>query len=337
MKKINVAVIGAGVLGEIHAETFFQYQRSELLWICDISQDRAERLARKYKCRFTTDSRDIAGDREVRAVSIATPDFAHTDIAIEMIRAGKDIFIEKPLATTVPEAELIVNEAKKAGVRLMVDFQNRWSPTFSYIKKSINSNEIGKPLMGYIRLSNPIRVPLKMLSWASKSGPQWFLFPHTIDLARWFIGQEASEVYAVGTKGILKEKGIDTYDAIQANIKFKTGAFITFETSWILPDSWPSNVDFKMMLLGSKGKIDAHGDHQAITVSSQDSLSWPFTLGIQEIEGKKTGFFKESILHFIDSICEERQPNCTGNDGLAVTKIISGIVESIEGNKLVKF
>ena len=189
--------------------------------------------------------------------------------------------------------------------------------------------------MGYIRLSNPYFVPLKMLSWASKSGPQWFLFPHIIDLARWFINQEACEVYAVGTKGILREKGINTYDAIQANVKFSRGTFITFETSWVLPDSWPSVVDFKVMLLGDKGKIDACGDYQALTISS-DKVRWPFTLGLQEIQGKKTGFFKESILHFIDSLCEGKQPYCSGKDGLAVTKIINSIIESIESGKVVK-
>lgn len=212
MKRLNVAVIGAGILGEIHAETYAQYDKSELLWVCDLCKDRSEKIAAKFNCKSTTDYMEIANDKNIQVVNIATLDFAHTKIALQMIKSGKDLLIEKPLTADVAEAESIVNEAKKANVKVMVDFQNRWSPTFSQIKKSIENREIRKPVMGYIRPSNPYWVPMKIITWGSKSGPQWFLFPHIIDLMRWFIGQEASLVYAVGTKGILKEKGIDAYE-----------------------------------------------------------------------------------------------------------------------------
>lgn len=80
-------------------------------------------------------------------------------------------------------------------------------------------------------------------------------------------------------------------NAIQANVKSNNGTFVTFETSWIIQDSWLLAVDFKIMILSDKGKIDAYGDYQSLSISSK-KLGWPFTLGLQEIQGKKLVFSK---------------------------------------------
>ena len=115
--------------------------------------------------------------------------------------------------------------------------------------------KIGKPIMGYARASNTLFVPLKMLSWASKSGPEWFLFPHIIDLARWLTGKEIEEVYATGKKEVLKNKGIDAYDIIQAQVEFEDSISI-FESSWILPTSWRNElIEFRMEIYGEKGRF----------------------------------------------------------------------------------
>jgi len=329
MKKMKVAVIGAGIMGKIHAQIYAESDKTELIYVCDLTEERAKELAKKCNCNYTTKSQKIADDPEIRAVSITTPDFAHREIALQMIEARKDILVEKPLATSVKDAQDIVNAAGKKGVKLMVDFQNRWNPLFIQAKQTIAQGKIGKPVMGYARLSNPLSVPLKMLSWASESGPEWFLFPHIVDLIRWLISKEPEEVYATGKKGILQEKGINAYDAIQALVKFEDGSFVTFETSWILPDSWPSLVDFKLMLLGSKGRISIEGDRQGIDVAT-DKLHWPFVLGLQCAYGKSFGFFKEPIIHFVDSLYENKESMCSGEDGLIVTKVIEAIVRSIQ-------
>ena len=335
MKKIKVAVIGTGTMGKIHAQIYAESEKAELIYVCDLIEERAKELAKKCSCSYTTKIKKIASDLEIKAVSITTPDFAHREIALEMIEAGKDILVEKPLATSVRDAQDIVNAARKKGVKLMVDFQNRWNPLFIQAKQTIDQGEIGKPVMGYARLSNPLSVPLKMLPWASKSGPEWFLFPHTIDLMRWLINKEPEEVYATGKKGILKEKGIDVYDAIQAMVKFEDGSFVSFETSWILPDSWPTLLDFKLMLLGSKGRIGIEGDRQGIDIAT-DKLNWPFVLGLQHAYGRSFGFFKEPIIHFVDSLYEDKAPMCSGEDGLVVTRVIEAIVKSIQEKKVIE-
>ena len=76
-----------------------------------------------------------------------------------------------------------------------------------------------------------------MLGWSGRSGPEWFLFPHTMDIVRWLFDREPVEVYAKGYRGVLEGKGIHCWDAIQAMVEFEGRAFCTFETSWIVPNS----------------------------------------------------------------------------------------------------
>jgi len=335
MAKIKVAVVGMGIMGKLHSQAYSEYERSELTLVCDLNERRARESGKEFNCGWTTDIKKIANDPEIRAVSITTPDFAHTEIALLMIEAGKDILIEKPLTTSAKEAYEIVERAEKSKAKVMVDFQNRWSPIFLQAKKTMEEGKIGKLVMGYARLSNTLFVPLKMLSWASKSGPEWFLFPHIIDLAQWLTGKEIKEVYATGSKAVLKNKGIDAYDAVQALVKFEEGSFFTFETSWILPEAWPGLIDFKFMLLGSKGRIGIDGDRQGIDITS-DKLNWPFVLGSQNSYGKSFGYFREPIIHFVDCVYENKEPVCTAEDGLRVTRAIEAIRKSIEEKKVIE-
>ena len=120
----------------------------------------------------------------------------------------------------------------------MVDFHARWHPLFMGAKGYVERGELGAPVMAYARLSDTIYVPTEMLTWSGQSGPEWFLFPHTMDVVRWLFGREPIEVYAKGYRGVLEAKGIACWDAIQAMVEFEGRAFCTFETSWIVPNSY---------------------------------------------------------------------------------------------------
>ncbi len=337
MEKLGVAVVGAGILGSVHAKTYAECDKSELLYVADTDAKRARVVAGKYGGRATTDAAKIAADEAVRAVSIATPDFAHRDLVVMMLKAGKHVLCEKPLATKASQARAMVKLARSRGLYLMVDFQNRWSPLFLQAKKEIESGSFGDFVMGYARLSNTLFVPTKMLSWAGRSGPECFLMPHNIDLVRWLTGRKpVVQVYAVGRKKLLKAKGIDAYDAVQAVVTFEDGSFCTFESAWIMPESWPSGIDFKVSLQGTKGKIEIVGDNQGVTVSDATHRT-PFVLAEQNAFGKTTGFFHLPILHFVDSLVARCEPECPGEDGLVATEVVEAVWKSIRSGRPVSF
>ena len=83
----------------------------------------------------------------------------------------------------------MVEAAEASGLKLMVDFHARWHPLFMGAKGYVERGELGAPVMAYARLSDTIHVPTEMLNWSGHSGPEWFLFPHTMDVVRWLFGR----------------------------------------------------------------------------------------------------------------------------------------------------
>jgi predicted dehydrogenase len=325
VRRVKMAVIGAGIWGENHAMAFATYPVVELGWICDLDAGRARRLAEKVGCRWTTEIGELAAS-DVEAVSIATPDHTHQAPCLAMIAAGKHVMVEKPFTTDVAEAEAIIAAAGRAGVKLMVDFQLRWHPQYMGAKAVVESGELGEGVMGYARLSDTIHVPTEMLAWGSASGPEWFLFPHTMDATRWILGEEPVEVFARGSRRVLKALGIDAYDAIQASFQFER-SFVTFETCWIIPNSWPTVVDNRFTLYGAKGCIEL-ASAPGIAIAS-DRYKYPFSSHAITRYGKPFGHFYESIRHFADCVAENQEPQASGHDGLVATAMIQATLRSL--------
>lgn len=332
--KLGTAVIGCGIFGSVHAEAYSAHPASELLWVCDINEEKAKKLAEKFGCRYTTSLEEIAEDERVKIVSVATPDFAHFEPTMKMLAKGKNVLVEKPMATSSEEAEEMAKEAERKGVFLMVDFHNRFNPPFNEAKHAIEEGKIGKPLMAYARLSNSLYVPLQMLSWGSKSGPHWFLMPHIIDLLLWFFSQNPKTVSAKAHKGVLSSRGVDTYDCIQAIISFEEG-FATVESSWILPDSVPSIVDFQFQVIGEKGKMEMNGTKQGIEIA-ETKFTYPFVSDKRELYGEKWGFVFMPIWYFVNCVRNNVKPKITPQEGIMVTKVIESIENSLKIGKEVE-
>jgi len=320
MNKMGTAVLGVGLYGEVHVRTYYKDPRTELISVWSRTEKHAREISKKYGCKHTTNLDDIADNERIKIVSIATPDFAHTQAAIKMLEAGKHILLEKPMAMSVSECEQIQKAQKKGGGKLMVNFHNRWHPSIKEAKKRIAQGEIGKLVSIYARLSDRIDIATEWLSWAGKSGPHWFLFPHTVDLVLWFLNEkEPQNIFAKGRKGILSSRGIDCYDLVQAQLEFKK-CLVFLESSWIVPRGWRNIIDFRLDILGEKGKIEIEGDKEGISVTT-DSYQTPFVLDpITE---------EEPIRYFINCVESGANPVPSGKEGIMVTKIIEEISKSL--------
>lgn len=138
---LNVGVIGVGYLGEHHARIFSELARESdairLAAIVDIDRERAKEIAKKYGCDVCYDYRDIFG--RVDALSIVTPTTTHYEIARECIKAGKDILIEKPITTTVEEADDLIALSENVGVIVQVGHLERFNPVFSAVRSLIDN------------------------------------------------------------------------------------------------------------------------------------------------------------------------------------------------------
>jgi len=335
MTKVGFGVIGAGIVGgALHAQVFHDSPKAELVAICDLNATRAREVAERYQVQHVyTDYRDLIARDDIAAVSIATPDFAHREIAVAAAQAGKHILVEKPLATTVEDADAILQAAAKARVKLMVDFQNRVSPPFVAARSALRNGDLGDLKYIYARLSNTKYVPTQMLPWASHSSALWFLASHTLDMACWLLDDQPRRVYAVSRSGVLRELGIDTQDFHVAIVEFERGAVVTLENSWILPESEPNVFNLKMELLGSDGAMYINSsDHRMVEMYSGANHSLPDALGLirDPDSGRQTGFVLAAIARFVDAVIDDAPVLATGEEAALVTRVLAAIEASAQ-------
>lgn len=338
MDRIGFGVIGAGLFGENHALVYSRLPGVELIAVCDQNEERAREVAERYGARaHYTDYAQLLAESDISAVSIATPDFAHSEIALAAAQAGKHILCEKPLATTVEEAQSIVDAAKRAGVKLMVDFHNRANPPFVAARDSVRDGTIGTPAYGYARLSNTTFVPLEMLSWAGRSSALWFLGSHAVDIMRFILDDTVVRVQAVSRSGILQKLGVDVPDFHVAIAEFARGAVVTFEHAWILPPSQPMVYDFKVELLGSDGAVYVDSSHHgAFELHTGGRMSYGDVLGSTPTRDLRAGgFIAEAIAQFADAVLYDRPVLATGEDGVEATRIVDAIKRSAETGQAV--
>jgi predicted dehydrogenase len=324
---LKIAVVGVGLIGEQHVAAWNADPRARVTLVCDANEARAREVAVKHGCEFTTNLDDVAKSG-VDAVSIATPDHLHRDAAVRLARAGKHMLIEKPLATSSADGQAIVAAARSAGVLATVNLGTRANPQFQQAREAIRAGEIGEPVMFYARQSDTIDVPLKMLSWAGRSGPHWFLWPHSMDILRWMIGQEPIEVYATGTKGVLASKGVDAFDVIQAHVRYER-CFGTFETSWILPSAWPSLIEFDVTVHGTIGRLTVDRLRQGFEMTSDANGRHMYARpGLWERYSLPPTWFG-AMRDLIDCIESGGRPGASLEDALSSVALIEAAERSI--------
>jgi predicted dehydrogenase len=340
MLEIGLGVIGVGTWGALHARVYATLPGARLAAVCDTNFARAQEIATLCGgATVYTDYRDLLADREVQAVSIVLPDFLHHDVAIAAARAGKHLLVEKPLATTEPEALEILQAARETGVTLFVDFHNRWSPLFASLKQSLDAGELGQPQFVSYRLNDTLFVPTKMLSWAGRSSVAWFLASHCLDTLLWLMGARAASeggagdrierLYTVARSRLLAtEYGVNTPDFYLTTLEWRSGLVTHLENAWILPGSGPSIFDLKCEFLGSRGAFFIDGSHHGAVQKQADRALYPDVLVAPIVQNYPVGFGAESIRHFARCVQTGQPPLVDGLDGLAVTRLILKMEES---------
>lgn len=335
MEPLPVAVVGCGIFGDIHATTYAHFDESELVLVCDLDEKRAKAAAEKYGCDYTTRVDDVASDKRVKAASIVTPEFAHRDPCVTLAKAGKHVFIEKPLATTNEDAAAIVNAVRDAGVVGGIDFHNRYHPAFRAFQKRRFAGELGDVKMIFARLSDRLEVATQWFGWSGKSGPQWFLGSHLVDTACWLMDAQPVRVFADATRGVLSSKGIDCYDCVQIHLTFPDG-IATLETCWILPDSWPSVADFSVSIQTSTSRVDVQGSDHGMVLARPHSYRWPFLNGLTAIGEDDWGYFNLPIHDFVRAVNRGKPAPVPVEVGQKNVQIIEAALLSIQQREVIE-
>ncbi len=335
---IGIGLIGCGSWGSVHARVYHSSPLVRFVAVCDTDLGRAEGFARKYGAESAhTDWAVLLANPHIDAVAIATPDFTHTELVHAALLAGKHVLVEKPLATTARECEKMLKARDAAGVKLMVDFHNRWNLPLLEVRRHVERGELGDVIMMNLRLNDTLFVPTRMLSWADRSSPAHFLGSHLVDLARWISGAEVSRVYSVRRERVLRGLGVDTPDFYQSILELSNGSTAVLETCWILNERAPSVFDFKAEFVGTRGTVYVNtSDHRVIESFTEAAAALPDVLGVVDVYGHLGGFCVAAIEHFIQCLITDTEPMVTGEDGLAAARVVEAIELSATSGRAVE-
>jgi len=333
--KVKFGIIGLGIMGKNSGHVLKRNSDVDLVAAADLNEKTLEdgakelEIQKKYK-----KYEDMLEDGKVDAVYVATPDWAHYKPIMDSLKAGKHVAVEKPLTTDINEATDIVKMVEKTGLKFQVQFNHRWLSPYHETWRMIKNGDIGEPMIGYARKNNPIYVPTEMLYWAGNSSPAWFLSSHDIDLMSWWFNSNPVEAHAYGIKKVLASRGIDTYDAIQGQVKYENGSFATFEAAWIYPNTHPAMPDSFMEVIGAEGHIHLDRKTEAIEMSKKDRFWWPRSFLNCNIFGEWQGAFPSCINSFVKDIIEDREPVVNAGEAWRTTAALDAIHRSIVSGKV---
>ncbi len=296
--QVRVGIIGCGLRGRLFARALADLPGVSVPAVCDLDNARAEAVAAEIGAKpMSLDSLVAAG---IDAVVVATPDGAHVAPVQAAAAHGLHIFLEKPVATSSADALRIRDAVKSAGVLCTVACLNRWHPAFAAMLAAAAEGRLGDIVSQNARLSNSLAIPTRMLAWAAQSSPGWFLMPHSLDLVVALAGVGACRVQAVGRRGLLASRGIDTWDGLQAVIEFAAGSIACVESLWVLPEGAPSAVSFQFEAIGTLAAARVEDSRQGLELIGEN-VQHPRAF-VQDMHGRIAGPNLGMIADFVRSV-----------------------------------
>lgn len=311
MDKINVGVIGVGRIGQIHARNLkYQIPEARLLAVADILEEQAKQFATQLEIPLVEkDYRALLENKDIDAIIICSSTDTHAQIISEAAEAKKHIFCEKPIALNLDKIDQAIEIVKKSGVKLWVGFNRRFDPSFRKAKELVAKGTIGIPHLVRITSRDPQPPPI---SYVQVSGGIFLdMMIHDFDMARYLLGQEVTELMAVGSclvdPAIGEAGDIDT--AI-VTLKYEGGA-------------WGSIDNSRKAVYGYDQRIEVFGSEGCIIVGNPTSTKVIINNAKETISDKPLYFFLEryqeayfiEMKEFINCVKEDREPLVSGLDG----------------------
>jgi predicted dehydrogenase len=225
MSALRVAVTGLGYWGPNLVRNLHEIEDVEVAWICDRRPEALEKIGRRYPAvGRTTSYETVLGDDSVDAVVIATPVSTHHPLASAALRAGKHVFIEKPLAASTEEARDLIELADERGLVVMPGHTFLYSPPVNMIRDLIETGELGDVyFISTSRVNLGLHQPDVSVAWD--------LGPHDFSILRYWLQETPNLVSAVSRGCILP----NTPDVAFIDLEFASGPLAHVELSWLAP------------------------------------------------------------------------------------------------------
>jgi predicted dehydrogenase len=333
MKQINVAVIGTGWCGGIRAEACAASPFVNELHIAEIKPDRLQEVAAKTKpVTASADYRTLLQNVAIDAVMISTtPEATHYPIAKESMLADKHVFLEKPIALELWEAEELIGLAHSKNLRFTIGYSQRFNPKFALVKRSIDDGTIGQPVSALV--SRHITRNLgKKIGGRVKLSPAAMEATHDIDFVLWCLApRKPVKVYAQAVRKIMGAQ-YNLPDCVWIIVTMDDGTVFTIGAGWVLPPAYPNFSSTWIEMVGTEGAIMVDDTHRDVYVTTmQKGIQFPIsTMPGEKVAHVYAGPMEAETIHFLECIALDREPLVTAEHSKMVMRVYQAADQSAE-------
>lgn len=342
-KKAGYAVVGLGV-GCNHVKAAAQSERAELIAVCDLIQEKLDKVAAEYPGTLTyLDFDEMLKNPDIDIVSICVPSGMHADLAVRALEAGKHVLVEKPIDITV-EAAMRIEEARvRTGKKAGVIHQNRNNADMAPILDAVRSGRIGDLFYGdfevkWFRTQEYYDNGGWRGTWEMDGGGSLMnQAVHTVDLMQWIMG----DVKSVTSKTGIYNHKIETEDFTASLIEFKSGAVATFVSTTC---AYPG-LNTGIKVYGTKGSIEANGD-TLLTWKIEGAPEDEETKMLEAYAGNSAAAALDPTLctghasmveDMIAAVLDDRDPQILPLEAIKSVRIVNAVYESAKTGKPVLF
>jgi len=322
---LNIAMIGAGRMGQTHAEVLQTISDVNIVAVVDFIPANAKKLANIFSAKVMSYP-EVLADDSIQAVIITTPTASHADLIIAAAEAGKAIFTEKPATHDLPSAKRVLEVLKETKAQCQVGFMRRYDPAYIEVKKRIDNNQLGK-LENFRAISRDPKAP--SIDFLRSSGGIMVDFGiHDFDSARFFMG-EISELHCIAMRDkSLEAEGL--YDLAVAVIKFESGAIGTLELALNTSYGYEIVAD----ILGELGKYHLEKKQElAFEVWNADGISHDYP---PDFAHRFPEAYANEIIAFANNVLANKELSPTVEDATKSLVVALAAQKSLETGKSIK-
>ncbi|MGH6943102.1 MAG: Gfo/Idh/MocA family protein [Geminicoccaceae bacterium] len=324
MDKIDVGIIGTGWCGGIRAEACADHPLVEGLHIAETRGERRAEVQRATGAITATDDwRRLVDDARIDAIVVsATPEDLHFPMAKAALAAGKHVFLEKPLAQTLEEADELADLARAKNLKFTIGYSQRFNPKYAFIREKVQDGTLGEPVSALVS-RHVTRNLGKKISGRTRLSPAAMEATHDIDFLLWCLSpRRPVRVYAQAVEKVMR-KTVNASDCMWIVVTLDDGTCFTVGAGWILPPGYPNYSSTWLEMVGAEGAIMIDDSHKDVILNTvADGIRLPMSSMPGERVGHTyAGPMHAETLHFIDAIARDRPVLVTPEEARKVMEV----------------
>jgi predicted dehydrogenase len=322
---LRAAVIGAGAMGRHHARVYAALDDVDLVGVADPVAENRDWVERRLRVPTFDDHRTLLSSERPDLVSVVVPTQQHLTVALDVIAAGIAVLVEKPIAATEAEAQVMIDAAREADVVLTVGHVERFNPAVRELKRRVDAGELGRVFTVQARRVGPFPARVRDV------GVVVDLATHDLDILRWIVGREVVRIQAETAQRIHTAHE----DLLVGLLRFDGGAIGLLNINWLTPTKIR-----ELSVTGERGMFVADYLRQTLTFYANESADahWESFGQLQGVvEGNATTIridggepLVAELAAFAAAVRDRTPPVVSGEDGLAALRLARAIVEAGE-------